>query len=68
MANFHVIPRGDAVTHDTHGGKCACVVEVKTINSDDSRDGYDVWFYHRRVSLDEALSTEPPCLDSAEAA
>lgn len=58
MANFHVIPRGDAVTHDPHGSQCACVVEVKM-------DFDDVWFYHRRVSLEEALEELPPRAEAA---
>jgi hypothetical protein len=55
MANYHVVPRGDAVNHSTHGDRCACVVEVKTISSEDSRSGFDVWHYHRRVTLEEAV-------------
>lgn len=58
MANFHVIPRGDAVTHDTRGNQCACVVEVKM-------DADDVWLYHRRVSLEEALEELPPHVEAA---
>ena len=58
MATFHVVPRGDAVTHETHGDRCACVVDMKI-------DGLDVWLYHRRVTLEEALEELPPCAEAA---
>lgn len=55
MATFHVVPRGDAVSHNLHGTTCECSAEVKSIASEESRGGYDVWVYHRRVTLEEAI-------------
>jgi hypothetical protein len=54
MANFHVVPRGDAIKHQTIGDRCPCAVEIRTVTSDD-RTGFDVWHYHRVVTLDEAV-------------
>jgi hypothetical protein len=64
MATFHVIPRGDAVTHATHGTDCECVVEVKTYNAEEP-GRFDVWVYHHRVTLDEALASSPAPADEA---
>lgn len=58
MANYHVVPRGDAITHDTHGDRCQCTVEIRTTTSDEKPGEYDVWHYHRVVSLDEAVMAE----------
>lgn len=69
MANFHVVPRGDAITHETHNDKCQCTVEIRTTTSEDKPGTFDVWYYHREVSLEEAVMREeevaaaPPAFD-----
>lgn len=58
MANYHVVPRGDAITHETHNDKCQCTVEIRTTTSEDKPGTFDVWYYHREVSLEEAVMRE----------
>lgn len=60
MANFHVVPKGDAIKHETRGRVCRCGVHTKTVCNDDTRGGYDVWFYHRHVSIEEAVMSDEP--------
>lgn len=57
MANFHVVPKGDALHHETHGGGCPCTVEIKMIPSEKSGE-FDVWYYHRVVTISEAVDLE----------
>lgn len=65
MANYHVVPRGDAVNHCTRGDRCACVVDVKLLPSPDYPGTNDTWIYHRMVSIEEAVVTVASILDEA---
>lgn len=65
MAHYHVVPRNDAATHQTIGAGCACTVEIRRFPSDEKPGEIDTWYYHRVVSIDEAVTNDPPCLEDA---
>lgn len=62
---YHVVPRNDAATHQTIGAGCSCQVVIKRYASDETAGEIDTWYYHRVISIDEAVSTDPPCLEDA---
>lgn len=63
MAKFHVVPKGDAIHHNTRGEKCPCQVEVRTWPTSDG--DVDTWYYHRTVPLDEAIFATVPLSKAA---